>query len=46
MTDIKAKKTILAVSAHPDDIEFSCGGTMFKYKQEGYEIYFSVATNC
>ncbi|MBN8586406.1 MAG: PIG-L family deacetylase [Ignavibacteria bacterium] len=45
MTDIKVKKTILAVSAHPDDIEFSCGGTMFKYKQEGYEIYFAVATN-
>ncbi|MFI5211513.1 MAG: PIG-L deacetylase family protein [Ignavibacteria bacterium] len=38
-------KVILAVSAHPDDIEFSCGGTMFKYKEKGYNIYFVVATN-
>ena len=39
------KKVILAVSAHPDDIEFSCGGTMFKYKELGFDIYFAVATN-
>ncbi|MBZ0203836.1 MAG: PIG-L family deacetylase [Ignavibacteria bacterium] len=39
------KKVILAVSAHPDDIEFSCGGTMFKYEELGFEIYFAVATN-
>jgi LmbE family N-acetylglucosaminyl deacetylase len=38
-------KVILAVSAHPDDIEFSVGGTMFKYKEKGYDIYFVVATN-
>lgn len=39
------KRVILAVSAHPDDIEFSCGGTMFRYKELGFEIYFAVATN-
>jgi LmbE family N-acetylglucosaminyl deacetylase len=39
------RKVILAVSAHPDDIEFHCGGTMFKMKDEGYDIYFAVATN-
>lgn len=38
-------KIILAVSAHPDDIEFSCGGTMFKFLEKGYKIYFVVATN-
>lgn len=38
-------KVILAVSAHPDDIEFSCGGTMFRFKEQGYEIYFVIATN-
>jgi LmbE family N-acetylglucosaminyl deacetylase len=38
-------KVILAVSAHPDDIEFAAGGTMFKYKELGYKIYFVVATN-
>jgi LmbE family N-acetylglucosaminyl deacetylase len=39
------RKVILAVSAHPDDIEFHTGGTMFKMKGEGCEIYFAVATN-
>ncbi len=38
-------KVLLAVSAHPDDIEFSSGGTMFKFKKMGYDIYFIVATN-
>lgn len=38
-------KIILAVSAHPDDIEFACGGTMLKFKEKGYDIYFAVATN-
>lgn len=38
-------KVILAISAHPDDIEFAAGGTMFKYKEMGYKIYFVVATN-
>jgi LmbE family N-acetylglucosaminyl deacetylase len=38
-------KIILAVSAHPDDIEFSCGGTLFKFRDKGYEIYYIVATN-
>jgi LmbE family N-acetylglucosaminyl deacetylase len=39
------KKIILAVSAHPDDIEFSCGGTLFKFKEKGYDIYYIIATN-
>ncbi len=38
-------KIILAVSAHPDDIEFSCGGALFKLRDKGYEIYYIVATN-
>lgn len=38
-------KVILSVSAHPDDIEFAIGGTMFKFSEQGYEIYFVVATN-
>lgn len=38
-------KVILAVSAHPDDIEFAAGGTMFKYRDMGYRIYLVVATN-
>ena len=38
-------KSLLAISAHPDDIEFGCGGTMFKFKDNGYDIYMVVATN-
>lgn len=38
-------KVILAISAHPDDIEFACGGTMFKFAEKGYDIYLVVATN-
>ncbi|MCC6864641.1 MAG: PIG-L family deacetylase [Ignavibacteria bacterium] len=41
----KQAKVILAVSAHPDDVEFSAGGTMFKFIKKGYEIYFVIATN-
>jgi len=42
---IKENKIILAISAHPDDIEFAAGGTMFRLKKLGYDIYFVVATN-
>jgi LmbE family N-acetylglucosaminyl deacetylase len=38
-------KNILAIGAHPDDIEFSCTGTMMKMMKDGYEIYYVVATN-
>ncbi len=29
---------ILAIGAHPDDIEFGCGGTLAKYAQKGHNI--------
>ena len=45
MTDTTQNKVLLAISAHPDDIEFAAGGTMFKFKKLGYDIYFIVATN-
>lgn len=38
-------KKLLAVSAHPDDIEFAAGGTMFKFMKAGYDITLIVATN-
>jgi LmbE family N-acetylglucosaminyl deacetylase len=31
---------ILAVSAHPDDIEILCAGTLIKFKKQGHEIFF------
>lgn len=30
---------ILAIGAHPDDIETACFGTLLKYKNKGYKIY-------
>jgi len=38
-------KILLAISAHPDDAEFGCGGTLFKFKEKGYSLYLIVATN-
>ncbi len=38
-------QTILAVGAHPDDIEFSCTGTLRQFIEKGYDVYYTVATN-
>jgi LmbE family N-acetylglucosaminyl deacetylase len=31
--------TILAVGAHPDDIELGCGATLLRYREEGHETH-------
>ncbi len=36
---------ILAIGAHPDDIEFGCGGTLIKYALKGHEIHLYVLTD-
>src|SRR6202795_1901516 len=28
---------LLAIAAHPDDVELSCGGTMLRMAQQGYK---------
>jgi LmbE family N-acetylglucosaminyl deacetylase len=35
---------ILAIGAHPDDIEFGCGGTLAKYHAQGAKSYLLVMT--
>ena len=35
---------ILAIGAHPDDIENFVGGTLALYAKQGHEIWFAVAT--
>ncbi len=36
---------ILAIGAHPDDIEESCGGTLAKYAKLGHKVFTATATN-
>jgi len=35
---------ILAIGAHPDDIEFGCGGSLIKYAQKGDNVYLLILT--
>ncbi len=37
-------KTVLSIGAHPDDIEFGCGGTESILKGRGYSIFHVIAT--
>lgn len=36
---------ILAIGAHPDDLEILCGGTLAKYAAQGYSITMAIATD-
>ena len=36
---------VLAVGAHPDDLEILCGGTLAKYAKRGDEVHMAVSTN-
>lgn len=36
---------ILAMGAHPDDIEFGCGGTLLKYARKGHKIHLLVLSH-
>jgi N-acetylglucosamine malate deacetylase 1 len=38
-------KSVLAVGAHPDDIEILCGGTLAKYASQGVKVSMAVATD-
>jgi N-acetyl-1-D-myo-inositol-2-amino-2-deoxy-alpha-D-glucopyranoside deacetylase len=40
MTD----RTLLIVTAHPDDETFGCGGTLARYVSEGVKVYCACAT--
>lgn len=41
----KEKKVVLAIGAHPDDIEIGCGGTIKKHVLLGDDVYFIIATS-
>ncbi len=35
---------ILAIGAHPDDIEIGCGGSLIKYSRAGHNVYLLIMT--
>lgn len=35
---------ILAIGAHPDDVEAGCGGALIKYAQKGHRVFLMVMT--
>ncbi len=42
---VDKKKRILALGAHPDDIELGCGGTIAKHLSNGDEVFVIIMTN-
>ena len=43
--NLAVPKRALAIGAHPDDVEFGCGGTLAKWAVEGCEIFHLVLTD-
>ena len=39
------KKSVLAICAHPDDLEFGCTITVKRLIEQGYKVYYVIATN-
>ena len=40
-------QTVMAIAAHPDDIEFFMSGTLFLLKERGFEVhYMNLANGC
>ncbi len=44
-TNLSTPKRALAVGAHPDDVEFGCGGTLAKWASAGCQIHHLVCTD-
>jgi N-acetylglucosamine malate deacetylase 1 len=37
--------SVLAIGAHPDDLELQCAGTLAKYVQQGAKVHMAIATD-
>ena len=36
---------VLGIGAHPDDIEYGCGGMLTKYAEKGHSVYLFIASD-
>jgi LmbE family N-acetylglucosaminyl deacetylase len=36
---------VLAIGAHPDDVEYGCGGTLTLYAEKGHDVFLFVASD-
>ena len=36
--DLPERLDVIAVGAHPDDVEIACGGTLAKLVKQGYRV--------
>jgi LmbE family N-acetylglucosaminyl deacetylase len=43
--DLPPPRRVLAVGAHPDDIEFGCGATLAKWSDAGAEVHLCICTD-
>ncbi len=43
--DMPAPAIALAIGAHPDDIEFGCGGTLAKWSRDDCKIHYLILTD-
>lgn len=39
------ERRVLVISAHPDDVDFGCGGTLAKWAREGARIAYCICTS-
>lgn len=44
-SDLATPRVALAVGAHPDDVDFGCGGTLAKWAAAGCEVHYLVCTD-
>lgn len=44
-SNLDTPSVVLAIGAHPDDIEFGCGGTLAKWARNGAIIHYLVCTD-
>ncbi len=44
-TNLERPTRALAIAAHPDDVEFGCGGTLAKWAAQGTEIVHLICTD-